>query len=361
MGPAALTRAAITPRRPVPTRPRLAARRQIPTPITEMPLHHRPARRQPYPALASNPYAPTSSAAGLSGDQYSVQHVDTRHCDSRRRARTCKGNSCPLPGGSTTPNYGSGAATPAYGSGASTPNYGSGATTPSYGSGASTPNYGSGATTPSYGSGAATPAYGSGATTPNYGSARRPPAMAQALTHRVTVPVRRLRLTARVLPLPVMAPARRHPAMDQALPHRATINPHLPEAARAQCRLSVRPVQTTVQSGRLRRWEAMTVMATSMVRPLRDRPPRPRRPTRLPTRMARPAAVLPAVCPQPAIRTRRERVHIRRARIPIHQARVQHIAPPHPPLHRTARVPIRRPARLRPAPIPASRPIGLAA
>ena len=100
-------------------------------------------------------------------------------------------------------------------------------TTPGYGAG-TTPGYGT-STTPVYGTGT-TPSYGT-ATTPSYGTSR-----SGYGTGTATMP------------------------RPQA-------------AARAPCRPRVRAVRIAVRSGRLRLAEAMTVMATAMVRPPLGQPP----------------------------------------------------------------------------------------
>ena len=77
-------------------------------------------------------------------------------------------------------------------------------------------------------------------------------------------------------------------------------------------RRQARPVRTAIRSGRLRLPEAMTVMATAtaMVRLPLEQLPRPRRPTRLPTRAVRLPAARRAACPRAAILIRPPPVRI---------------------------------------------------
>ena len=218
-----------------------------------------PSTGSQYPVLAANPYARHRRLPGTYPTTSTPYGASTPAATpaglrpARATVARCLAAQRRATAASTTPGYGSGATTPSYGSGATTPSYGSGATIPGYGAGATTPSYGSGATTPSYGC--------RSRTTPGYGSARR---------------------------------------------RRAAISPR--EVVPALCRLRVRPVRIAIRPGRLRPPEAMTVTATSMVRPPWDQPPRPRRPTRWPTRAVRLAAVRQAACPRPAILIRPARV-----------------------------------------------------
>ena len=289
------------------------------------------------PALASNPYAPSSPASSTYPTTGTPYGASTPGATTPAGVTPpCTGNSCPLPGsgaspGYTTPQGGYGvpaAASPSY----SNPNYGT-STTQGYGTG----------TTQGYGTGT-TQGYRTG-TTQGYGTGTHDARQATARARRKATARARRKATARAR-RKATARARRRAT---ARAHRRATVPRLPAEARVPCPPRVRAVPIVIRFGRFRPPEAMTVMATVMVRPPPEQRPRRCRPTRLPTLVVRQAPALPAACP--------------RAAILIRPPVVRFIASRPQPHRRRTRVPIRPAARLlRPHPIPVSRPItGLAA
>ena len=205
---AALTRAATTPRRPVPYSTTPGGTTANPYGNYGSPTPTTPAASTggQYPALASNPYAPSSSATGTypqTGN--SLWRIDVRRRGTRRRDSGMHGQQ--LPGayqrhrpatqhrkagvwstrrdfrrtGTRTERHGSelGRRCDAELRHGATPSYGAGATPAGHGR---MPNYGRGAA-PNYGSGA-TPAYGAPAAGNSTG-AMPPPGRTSSYTNPV--------------------------------------------------------------------------------------------------------------------------------------------------------------------------------